>query len=71
MATKVTLVSATQASVVYTIMEGGQPVLANRTGVAVYQNGIWKVGLASFCSLLAVENGGKTASRPAACRAAS
>jgi hypothetical protein len=70
-ATKVTLVSATQAIVIYPIMESGKPVLSNQTGVAVLQNGIWKVGVASFCSLLALENGGKTASLPAACRAAS
>jgi hypothetical protein len=66
--TSVTLVSATRAKVVYTIVEGGKPALANQTGVAVYQDGTWKVGLASFCSLLALENGGKTSSLPAVCK---
>jgi hypothetical protein len=68
--TSVTLVSATRAKVVYTIVEGGRPALANQTGVAVYQDGTWKVGLASFCSLLAMENGGKTSSLPAVCTTA-
>jgi hypothetical protein len=67
---KVTLVSATQATVTYSIVEGGKPVLSNQTGVAVNQGGTWKVGVASFCGLLALENGGKTSSLPAACRAA-
>jgi hypothetical protein len=68
--TKVTLVSPTQAKVTYTLLESGKPVLSNKTGVAVYQGGTWKVGVASFCGLLALENGGKTSSLPAACMAA-
>lgn len=68
--TKVTLVSARQAKVTYSIMEGGKTVLPNQTGVAVFQNGTWKVGVASFCGLLALENGGKTSKLPAACKAA-
>ncbi|HUY50761.1 MAG TPA: hypothetical protein VMV92_34485 [Streptosporangiaceae bacterium] len=67
---KVTLVSPTQATVKYSIVVGGQPALANQTGVAVYQNGSWKVGDASFCALLAVENGGKTSGLPAVCHGA-
>jgi hypothetical protein len=62
--------SATQAKVTYSILVGGQPALANQSGVAVYQDGTWKVGLASFCGLLALENGGKTSSLPAACQTA-
>ena len=38
--------------------------------MAVYQDGTWKVGLASFCGLLALENGGKTSGLPAACKSA-
>jgi hypothetical protein len=68
--TKVTLVSATQAKVTYSILLGGQPVLPNQTGVAVKQGGVWKVGLASFCGLLTVENNGKTTGLPAACKSA-
>jgi hypothetical protein len=69
--TKVTLVSATQAKVTYTIYESGKPALSNQTGIAVLQNGTWKVGIASFCSLLALDNGGKTSTLPPACKAAS
>lgn len=68
--TKVTLVSATQAKVTYSILEGGKTVLPNQTGVAVFLDGTWKVGVASFCGLLALENGGKTSKLPAACKAA-
>ena len=49
---------------------GGQSALANQAGVAVLQDGTWKVGLASFCGLLALENGGKTSGLPAACKSA-
>jgi hypothetical protein len=68
--TKVTMVSSTQAKVTYSILIGGQSALANQAGVAVYSGGTWKVGLASFCGLLALENGGKTSGLPAACQSA-
>ena len=68
--TKVTLVSATQAKVTYSILVSGQAALSHQTGVAVYSGGTWKVGIASFCGLLALENGGKTSSLPAACKTA-
>jgi hypothetical protein len=68
--TKVTMLSATQAKVTYSILVGGSPALANQSGVAVYQGGTWKVGLASFCGLLALENGGKTSGLPSACKSA-
>jgi hypothetical protein len=67
---KVTLESPTQAKVIYTIFVSGTPALTNQTGVAVYQNGVWKVGAASFCGLLAVENAGNTSNLPAACHPA-
>jgi hypothetical protein len=68
--TKVTLVSPTQAKVTYSILLGGQPALSNQAGVAVKQDGTWKVGVASFCGLLTVENSGKTSGLPAACKSA-
>jgi hypothetical protein len=68
--TKVTVVSPSQAKVTYSILLGGQPVLSGRTGVAVKQGGTWRVGVASFCGLLTVENNGKTSGLPAACRSA-
>ena len=65
--TKVTLTSATHASVIYSILLLGQPVpgLTNTKGVAVLQNGTWKVGDASFCVLLTLENGNTP---PAVCK---
>jgi hypothetical protein len=66
----VVLVSPAQAKVTYSILLGGQPALSHQTGVAVKQGGTWKVGVASFCGLLAVENGGKTSGLPAACKSA-
>ena len=49
------------------VLLGTTPALTNRSGVAVYQNGTWKVGDASFCGLLALENGGKP---PSVCSSA-
>jgi hypothetical protein len=66
--TKVTLDSATQATVIYTILLSGTPELKNQKGTAVLENGTWKVGVASFCSLAALANGGKTTGLPAACQ---
>ena len=67
---KVVVVSPTQAKVTYTILLAGQPVLKNQSGVAVFQDGRWKVGAASFCGLLILENGGSSKNLPAACSAA-
>ena len=66
---KVTLTSANQASVIYSILLLGQPVpgLTDTKGVAVLENGTWKVGDASFCVLLTLENGGTP---PAVCKSA-
>jgi hypothetical protein len=68
--TKVTVTSPTQATVTYNILVAGQTALSGKTGTAVQQNGTWKVGLASFCGLLVLENGGKTAGLPSACKSA-
>lgn len=62
---KVTAVSVTspaKATVTYDILLAGKPALTNQTGQAVHQDGTWKVGDASFCALLALENGGKAPS---------
>jgi hypothetical protein len=66
----VTVNSATAATVKYNILVGGTPELKNQTGTAVLQNGTWKVGVASFCGLLTIENAGKTSGLPAACKTA-
>ncbi len=68
--THVTVNSPTQATVTYNILVSGTPELKNQTGTAVLQNGTWKVGVASFCGLLTLENSGKTSGLPAACKSA-
>jgi hypothetical protein len=67
--TKVALITSSEAQVTYNILISGTPELKNQNGTAVLQAGTWKVGVASFCGLLAVENGGSTSSLPAACKA--
>jgi len=64
----VTLTGTNQASVTYSIFISGQPALPNASGIAVYQNGVWKVGLVSFCSLLKLENAGQSSGLPAGCK---
>jgi hypothetical protein len=64
----VTVLSTTQAKVVYDILLGGTPALTNQPGTAVYQDGTWKVSLASFCALLTLQSAGSTSSLPAACK---
>jgi hypothetical protein len=68
--TKVTVTSPSQATVKYSILIGGSPALSNQSGVAVLQGGTWKVGLASFCGLLTLENNGKTSGLPSLCKTA-
>jgi hypothetical protein len=59
--------TGTQASVKYTILFGGTPALSNQTGTAINESGTWKVGDATFCQLLALENNGKA---PSVCSSA-
>ena len=47
--TKVVVNSPAKATVNYDLTLGGTTALANQTGIAVYQDGIWKVGDVSFC----------------------
>lgn len=65
--TKVTVTSPTQATVTYNVLLGTTPALTSQSGLAVYQNGTWKVGDDSFCGLLALEDGGKA---PSVCSSA-
>jgi hypothetical protein len=58
--TAVVVNSATSATVSYNITLGGATALSNQTGTAVYQDGIWKVGDVSFCSLIKLEDAGST-----------
>jgi len=61
---RVKLTGPTTASVTYTILLGGNPVLANLRGRAVLVDGVWKVGEASVCGLAKLEG-----VAPAACSA--
>jgi hypothetical protein len=68
--TKVTVITTSEAAVTYNILVAGTAMLKNQAGSAVYQDGKWKVGDTSFCSLLTLENSGKTSGLPAACKSA-
>jgi hypothetical protein len=52
---RVVLLGPTRATVVYSIWVAGKPALTQQRGVAVRVNGVWKVGDASFCQLLALQ----------------
>jgi hypothetical protein len=45
----------TRATVTYTVLLAGQPVLRGTQGVAVLVGGVWQVGRVSFCQLLGLE----------------
>ena len=64
------LAASATAKVTYSILIGGSPALANQSGVAIKQGGTWKVGLASFCGLLTLENNGDSSSLPSVCKTA-
>lgn len=49
--------SPTTATVRYTLVLAGQPVLRNQTGVAIKQDGTWKIGIQSFQQLLRLQQG--------------
>jgi hypothetical protein len=66
-ATSVTLTGTSQASVTYNILISGHLALGHQVGVAIYQNGVWKVGLASFCGLLKLEAAVSSLHLPAQC----
>ena len=66
--TGVTVTSATQATVTYSIVSGSTTLLGGQSGTAVYQDGTWKVGDASLCGLFKLVPGGTL---PAACSSAS
>jgi hypothetical protein len=58
----VTLQGANKAKVVYTVKLGGAG-LPTQTGTAVRENGMWKVGDASLCRLVALQG-----STPSVCK---
>ena len=64
----VTLTSPSQATVHYDVLLLGTPLLKNQVGTAVYQDGTWKVAIASFCGLAYLEYPKGSPKLPAACR---
>lgn len=64
--TKVTVTSPAQAKVTYDVLLGGTPALSGQSGVAVKEDGTWKVGATSFCGLLKLE---QTPGLPSVCKA--
>jgi hypothetical protein len=68
--TKVTVITTSEAAVTYNVLLAGTPALKNQAGTAVYEGGTWKVGDASFCGLLTLENAGKTSGLPSVCKSA-
>ena len=64
----VTITSPSQATVHYEVLLLGTPLLKNQVGTAVYQNGIWKVAIASFCGLTYLEYPKGSPKLPAVCR---
>jgi hypothetical protein len=63
--TSVTLDGPTTATVTFTVLLSGTPVLQGVKGTAVLVDGAWKVGVASFCQFAALE-----ATAPKGCPAA-
>jgi hypothetical protein len=61
------VINGSQAKVTYDVTLGGQAALSGQQGTAVLDSGTWKVSDASFCQLLALENGGSTSGLPPAC----
>jgi hypothetical protein len=64
----VTITAPSRATVHYEVLLLGTPLLKNQVGTAVYQNGIWKVGVASLCGLAYLEYSRTSPKIPAICR---
>lgn len=52
-------INGTTATVVYDVGIGGGFGLNGQKGTAVYQDGVWKIGDASFCALITLEHSGQ------------
>jgi hypothetical protein len=64
----VTITSPTQATVHYQVLLLGTPLLKNQVGTAVYEDGVWKVAIASFCGLAYLDFPKGSPQLPAVCR---
>jgi hypothetical protein len=66
--TSVKITSPSRATVDYEVLLLGTPLLKKQMGMAVYLNGVWKVGIASFCGLAYLEYPKTSRKLPAICR---
>jgi hypothetical protein len=64
----VTITSPSHATVDYEVLLLGTPLLKHQVGMAVLVNGVWKVGIASFCGLTYLEYSKNSPHLPAVCR---
>ena len=64
----VTITSPSHATVDYEVLLLGTPLLKKQVGTAVFTNGVWKVGIASFCGLTYLEYSKTSPKLPAVCR---
>jgi hypothetical protein len=64
----VTITAPSQATVDYEVLLLGTPLLKKQVGIAVYLDGVWKVGIASFCGLAYLEYPKTSPKLPAVCR---
>jgi hypothetical protein len=62
----VRITSPSQATVHYEVLLLGTPLLKNQVGRAVYLDGVWTVGIASFCGLAKLA--ASKSQLPAVCR---
>lgn len=58
---KVELVDDSNAAVTYTLVMGGNPVLADQAGEAVKKGDDWLVAATTFCTLMALQGGTSSA----------
>jgi hypothetical protein len=64
----VTITSPSQATVHYEVLLLGTPLLKNQVGTAIYLDGVWTVGITSFCGLAKLAASKTGPQLPAACR---
>jgi hypothetical protein len=68
MVTSVRITARSQATVDYEVLLLGAPLLTKQVGIAVYRDGVWKVGITSFCGLAYLEYPKTSPKLPAVCR---
>lgn len=56
----VTATGAENATVKWTLLMGGAPVLPDQSGEAIQEAGTWKVSATTYCTLMAIQGSGAT-----------